>query len=521
MPREIEMKFYNAVLMFACLGFYVNASAYDFYVSPTGSDLANGLAAQTNRLGTAGPFKTLTAAQQAVRNLLAGGAYTGPVTVHVAAGVYRLTAPLFFQGQDSGVGGNRVVWQGVQGQTFIYGGVALPNCAAAANGFWSCPVGNTGLGNIPYNANSRKKGNIPGFNLFVNQQRYNLARWPDSGWAHIKIPRDASTSFTIFEQLPNFSGDLSGAQVHIFAGNDWYDEFLPVASISSVGNSISLAANTAYPLASGRRFYLQNISSALNAPMEWWFDSVNAQVVFIPAVNTQPSTVVASVLPNLLIINGASNLTFQNMVFQYSTDVAISIDNSSFVTLYRLEIAHVDTTAVQVVNSNNVLLTHNVIHDTGEEGVYLAAGDRASLQSAQNSVISNHFYNFGAILLTYTPAVDTNGVGSSILNNVIEQGPGAGVLLTGNNHLFQKNEVSNVCQQASDCGALYSGRDWAARGNAVLNNSFHDIYGYGLQNVDVANNIVTYSSPNGAGVSIWTTLSAAFSLKATSLLMPA
>ncbi len=492
------MKFYKTIFILASIVFSTSASALDFYVSPLGNDQANGLAMKANQSGTAGPFKTLAQAQLAVRNIIAGGQLTGPVTVHIALGTYQLGAPLTFDSRDSGTASSPITWQAVKGGTFISGGIPLLNCKLLINGQWNCPVSGLGLDKIKYNNTYRKKGTLPGFNLFVNQNRLNIARWPDSGWMHIKTPLDASTTFTTFEPVPNFYGSVSQAQVHIFANNDWYDEYLPVLSLDSRHNEVKLSMATAYPLASGRRFYLLNILSALTTYEEWFYDSANARVLFIPEKATVPSNVVVSALQNLITLNGAGYLNFENMTFQYSTDVAVSVNNSNNVLFDGIEISNVDATGLVAINNTNFTLSNSVIHDTGEEGIYLSSGNRNTLQAANNIVHNNHIYNFGMIVLTYSPAVDANGVGIQITNNFIEQGAGTGVLMTGNNHLFAKNEVSNVCQQASDCGALYTGRDWTARGNNVLNNSFHDIHGYGLQTVDVANNIVTYSSPNGA-----------------------
>jgi hypothetical protein len=135
------------------------------------------------------------------------------------------------------------------------------------------------------------------------------------------------------------------------------------------------------------------------------------------------------------------------------------------------------------------------LHDTGQGGLTIDGGDRISLTPSNNLVSNNHFQNFGTIILTYSPGVSATGVGVDIIHNLFEQAAGHAVMLNGNNHIFEKNEVRNVCAQASDCGALYSGRDWTYRGNIIRYNSFHDIAGYGLQSVDVKNNKVTYASP--------------------------
>ena len=254
----------------ASLCFCATASAQDFYVSPSGSDQANGQFLQPNQQGDNGPFQSLARAQQAIRDLKKNGQFKEPVTIHISQGTYQLRKPLEFDIRDSGFAGREISWQAEKNATVISGGIPLPNCAPNDNKLWSCPVADLALDSIKYPNADRKKGNIPGFELFVNDQRLHLARWPDSEWAHIKIPLDEKTSFSSFEQFPPIQNGLNQAQIHIFAGNDWYDQYLPVLSADQDRNEIKLSANTVYPLASGRRFYLQNLQSELNAPGEWF-----------------------------------------------------------------------------------------------------------------------------------------------------------------------------------------------------------------------------------------------------------
>jgi hypothetical protein len=204
---------------------------------------------------------------------------------------------------------------------------------------------------------------------------------------------------------------------------------------------------------------------------------------------------VVSNLPNLVTFNSVSNVSFQNLSFQNTTDVALSIVNSNNLAFNGLEVANTDTIGIQAIGSSYFNLTNSYIHDTGQGGLTIDGGNRITLQSANNTVINNHFQNFGEIIMTYSPGVAASGVGNLISNNLIEQGAGAGVTISGNLHVFEKNEVRNVCQQSADCGGLYTGRDWTYRGNVISYNSFHDIYGYGLQSVNVSQNIVSYGSP--------------------------
>ena len=67
----------------------------------------------------------------------------------------------------------------------------------------------------------------------------------------------------------------------------------------------------------------------------------------------------------------------------------------------------------------------------------------------------------------YTPAVSLDGSGQRASHNLIYASPHSGILYGGNEHLIEKNELHHVCQQTSDAGAIYAGRDWGARGNRV------------------------------------------------------
>jgi len=84
------------------------------HVSPSGSDEGDGSAAR--------PFASLARAQQAVRALN----HDYDVTVSLAQGVYRLTAPLRFNARDGGQNGYTVRWEGAPGlRTMLSGGTPV------------------------------------------------------------------------------------------------------------------------------------------------------------------------------------------------------------------------------------------------------------------------------------------------------------------------------------------------------------------------------------------------------------
>lgn len=141
---------------------------------------------------------------------------------NIATGLYQLSAPLSFNLMDSGLAGKEITWQGEPGaQATISAGMAI-TCKKRKSTLWDCPLTKLPV-STAYFDTKRIKGNIPTFELFVNDKKLELARWPDKGWAHIKLPLDKKSKFSSMETLPTLTGSINEAQVHIFPGSDWYD----------------------------------------------------------------------------------------------------------------------------------------------------------------------------------------------------------------------------------------------------------------------------------------------------------
>ena len=484
----------NVCIIMAWLAFSASAMATDYYVNPNGNDSWSGSLQLPNAKLNDGPFKTLERAKQTIRNLKNTNTFNDKVTVNIATGRYYLSQPLRFTSMDSGLPGREILWQGEWGSKVIISAGLPIACKRRDATVWDCPL--TELpASTSYFDTGRIKGNTPKFELFVNGQKLQLARWPDKGWAHIKEPLDQNSQFTVMETLPELTGDIKAAQVHIFAGNDWYDQYIGMDSIDQLTNTIKLSALTNYALASGRRFYIQNLPSLLDAPGEWIYDAAAKRISFIFPLTLRSQVAILSSLPNIISADSVSNLTFKNIGFQHSTGTAISLKNADNVVLDQLEISNIGGKGVDINGGQNVQLTNSKIHHTGGVAVVVSGGNINTLQASGHVIHNNHIHHMGTTILTYTPGIEVDGVGTKVTHNLLEQGAGTAILITGNDHLIEKNEVHHFCLQASDCGAIYSGRNWSWRGNIIRYNYIHDVIGYGMISADVENNNVVYKSP--------------------------
>jgi len=116
-----------------------------------------------------------------------------------------------------------------------------------------------------------------------------------------------------------------------------------------------------------------------------------------------------------------------------------------------------------------------LIEDIGEGGVVLSGGDRQTLTPANLYVERSTIRRFERVSRTYRPAILLNGVGNRAVGNKISDSPHTAILFTGNDHLISQNEIFDVCKETGDAGAIYTGRDWSARGTVISDNHIHDI----------------------------------------------
>jgi hypothetical protein len=118
------------------------------------------------------------------------------------------------------------------------------------------------------------------------------------------------------------------------------------------------------------------------------------------------------------------------------------------------------------------------ISEVGDGGISLVSGDRQTLTSGNGFVKNNHIWRFSRWAKTYAPAISVQGVGNRVAHNLIHDSPHMGILLGGNEHVIEYNELHTICMETDDVGAFYMGRDWTARGNVIRYNYFHDLGTY-------------------------------------------
>jgi len=290
------------------------AAAVNFYVSPTGSDANSGTSASS-------PFQTLARAQTAVRAV--DQATSGAITVNLAGGTYRQTAPLTFTAADSATGTAGDIWWKAEPGAYpvVSGGVQVTGWTESdsAKDIWSAPA--------PASLTNTLQ-------LYVNGTRASMA----SGALPVSVTQTA-TGYTTAAGDPMASWTNQKDIQFVYQGGlgAWTEPSCPVASITSTvitmaepcwDNSTMRVLRTD---GSGRTVELvgrQSITEAptsvenayelLASPGQWYLDQSAHKVYYIPLAGQSMATadVEAPVLQTLLTSSGNPSSEFHSVVFQ-------------------------------------------------------------------------------------------------------------------------------------------------------------------------------------------------------------
>ena len=122
-----------------------------------------------------------------------------------------------------------------------------------------------------------------------------------------------------------------------------------------------------------------------------------------------------------------------------------------------------------------ITVSHTHMHSLGAGGVIMGGGDRVTLTPGHNLLSNLHIHSFSLLWSTYRPAVWLEGVGNALIHSIVSNGPHTAVLLNGNDHTVEFNDISAVCQDTADVGVIYTGRDWTQRGHQIRYNFIHHI----------------------------------------------
>jgi parallel beta-helix repeat protein len=313
--------------------------------------------------------------------------------------------------------------------------------------------------------------------LFYRGEPQTLARWPSQGFATIaSLPGgEKGTSFTVAgAPLEALKAEPELRAMGYWA-RDWADTTLSVESVDPSSGTVTLAGPAPmFGMKTGQRVVFENALSQLDRPGEWYVDRASMTVYFWPPAPLHDGDVEASVSNQLLVASAASNLTIHDLGFEETRGNAIEISGGQNIAIDHATVRNAGSAAVWSTASNSHYRFMNV-SNTGEGGFVVYAGNRQTLKAGNVTIEDSVIHDYALRSRAYRPAISVTGVGDGIERNHIYNGPHAAIIFGGNDHVISGNEIDHVALESDDTGAIYTGRDWSARGTMIEGNFLHDI----------------------------------------------
>ncbi|NQU44042.1 right-handed parallel beta-helix repeat-containing protein [bacterium] len=468
---------------------FPSEASYDLYISPAGSDQNPGTINQ--------PLQTLEAARYAIRiykqtyDLPADG-----VNVWLRGGHYERQWPFTLESQDSGSPTSYISYRAYPGETpKIVGGVVVPThlfttVASSSPNWWridSLARGNlmqvdlVQLGLVSYGEMVPRgyiSTGISPLEVFFKDLPMQLARWPNEGFAYTTgAPLGQNgQAFSYSGDRPNRWYYAKDPWVFGYWYYLWADDYVPLQYVDQDLPQIYLDKNPSYGVGTGAPWYALNLLEELDTPGEWYLDRQDGILYFWPPSPLSEGTVLLSVIDSeLMRLNNASYLRFKGITFEVSRAKLINIQGATSNIIQDCVLRNAGTEGVYISGGTWHKVERSEISYTGEEAVWINAGDRATLNPSSHRVLNCDIHHFGRWCRTNRPAVRLYGSGGVVSHNEIHDAPHVAIKYEGNNHVIEYNHIHHVCEETGDAGALYSGRDWGSFGNVIRYNFIHDI----------------------------------------------
>ena len=179
----------------------------------------------------------------------------------------------------------------------------------------------------------------------------------------------------------------------------------------------------------------------------------------------------------VLSIRDASDISLEGLVIEASRGNGIDIDGGFRIRLTGMTFEALGGRAIDIRGGSANTVSALTIQDVGAGGVSIDAGDRATLTPSRDVIEQVRIRDFARWIQTNAPAVNLRGVGTTVRECEISDGPHSGIILDGNDHLIEDNTFYRLLLETKDAGAIYIGRDWTARGNVIRDNFFLEIGG--------------------------------------------
>lgn len=427
---------------------------------------------------------TLAEAIAAVPELRRGLPAGEPLELRLPPGIVRVTAPIRIDADHGGTQGSPLVIRGAPGgATRIVGAVPLRSRPAPPGAVPGrvLPRGTMVVDLVAAGAPAsldRRGAYIAtpttSLALFAGDHWLTPARWPRTGFLPAAtVPR------------PDGSLDVRPAPGAVPPGHvdaatwaagywsaAWAYERLPIHHNAS-GVLRTARLETKLPPVANARIRLENVAAALREPGTFVVQPDRGRALVVPPA--RGAGIEVAIAPHLLVIDKATDVRLHDLAFSRSAGDAIRVVGARRIVFVDCSVRQAAGNGITVNGGTDVILENVHVAQTGERGVSLGGGDRGQLIRSNHRFLGGSVTDFGLLSPSYRPGIWLWGVGAEVRGARIARGDHAAIILDGNEHRIEDNEIRAVLRDTGDAGAIYMGADWTARGNVIAGNHIHDL----------------------------------------------
>jgi hypothetical protein len=358
-----------------------------------------------------------------------------------------------------------------------------------------------------------------------------LAHYPNSGAILMgevvepgSVPRvgDYSNRGGTFRYTDPRHARWSGAQdvwLHGFFHHGFSDDKIRIAAIDTARREITFATPHMYGLGSGENFNLYvalNLLEELDEPGEWYVDRTTGTLFLWPPGDPRLARISVSILEQPIIaIEGASWLELRGLVVECGRSLGVYMEGGSHNRIADCTVRNVGTVGIMIgqgarqtfphitaddyegvpspreVGSYHAHFylntgwdrnagTHHTIercqiYNTGSGGVIIGGGSKVRLTPGDNAITDCRIHDFDRRNKAGAAGVIVDGCANRVEHNEIYNGDLQAIIVHGNEHRFEFNDIHHVARNSNDASAWYLGRDPSDQGNVVRWNFFHNV----------------------------------------------
>lgn len=432
------------------------------------------------------------------------------IVVSVRGGVYELSDEITFVPADSGVNGHKIIYRNYPEEyPIIDGGTKITNWQAYKDGIYTADIPES----VSFNV------------LYEDGITATKARYPNDNYLTVSDNKAVYSDETVNnsfvygkDKVIDGLSDYSNLEVFMFPGGEsgvynWFSHIYPVTELDKNTRVISVDrsayTDNVYYMGAGSRYFLQNDLSFVDQKGEFFVDSINHKVYYMPynEENISKESIYYASNESIFKVE-ASNIEFNGLTLR-GTDLKNYADYSgALVWVQNADNVCVKNCKLYLGGKFGVLATGKVngievtgceMYDIGHSGVQIVGENGVSKSTSYNHKISNNYIHDMGLYIKHGTGIQLVCTKDSVIsNNSVTRTPRYSISLKGEltkeanlelldnpdyakemlsgNNIIEFNDCSHANEDTQDTGVIEL---WSAGdSNIIRNNVVHDSYIY-------------------------------------------